>query len=61
MLVVREMGRYRMGDLPINRIVGGSKETFWNWLKGARLSRPSLPVVLIHPMGLGITKDLNGS
>jgi len=42
-------------------IVGGSKETFVNWLKGARLSFPSRLFVLIQPMGRGMTKDLNGS
>lgn len=42
-------------------IVGGSKETFWNWLKGARLFLPSRLVVLIQPMGRGMQKLLNGS
>ncbi len=43
------------------RIVGGSKLTFWNWLKGARLSMPAALVVEIQPIGRGTTQALNGS
>ena len=43
------------------KTVGGSYDTFVNWLKGARLSLPSLSVVLIQPIGRGMAKLLNGS
>jgi hypothetical protein len=43
------------------RIVGGSKATFVNWLNGAKLSCPSTDVVLIQPIGLGMTMLLKGS
>ena len=44
-----------------NMTIGGSNVTFWNWLNGARLCRPSRSTVEIQPIGRGITHDLNGS
>jgi len=44
-----------------NMTMGGLKVTFWNWLYGARLWRPSRSTVEIQPMGRGTTQDLNGS
>ena len=44
-----------------HRIVGGSNATLVNWLNGAKLSFPSTDVVLIQPIGLGMTMLLKGS
>jgi hypothetical protein len=43
-----------------NSTVGGSKVTFWNWLKGARLWTPARLRVEIQPIGRGTQQELNG-
>jgi hypothetical protein len=56
------LGPSFIGDGPLfaNIIIGGSEATPLKKLYGAQLSIPSLLIVVIQAIGLGIIQDLKG-
>ena len=60
-ILVNVRKREERGKLTNEKNHRRSNKTFWNWLNGAKLSLPSLLLVLIQPINFGTTKELKGS